>query len=207
MLAFPALLAVSLGGLTGCLSSISQTSARTLDKGQTEFTGSIGAVVLPPEDYAPPALPLAQVQVRHGLTDRVEIAGALSPSNVGARLKLGLVRSESETSGFSLSLEPGAGVYFLPTQAFNGAVEVSLPLYLGVRFGGGHEFTFGPRVGAVGPMRGGPWNPVIGGTAAFAFKVTDNFMLTPEIGLLTYLGAEDGTTWGPSFGLGFTWGR
>jgi hypothetical protein len=206
VLVLPAFLAVSLVGLMACPAGLSHTSARTLDHGSTEVTLSLGGMAAEHE-YSPPVLPLGGVQVRHGISDRIELGATLGTSGAGARMKVGLVRSESASSGFSLSVEPGATVFPLFREGTTPYATLQLPVHLGFRIGG-DELTLSPRVVySLHP----DISPTLyaGSSIGYSFSVGESIQLTPEFGLLVPVVEADPSAAPviPTFGLGFTWGR
>lgn len=202
----PAFAAASFAGLMGCATSLSQTSARTLDKGKTEVTASLGVLAPEQQAYAPPVLPAVLAQVRHGADEHLELGASIGPSGLGARIKVGLIRSESPTSGINVSLEPGASIMVAPWAPVDGFWDLTLPLHIGFLMGG-HELTLSPRVGTGGLFSEEQWTPYAGGSIAFAIRMSESFRLTPEVGLAVPLGEGARIPAMPSFSLGFTWGR
>lgn len=213
-----ALTALSLCSLltTGCLAAQTFTSARTLDQGKTEVTlVAAAAYTYTGSYYGQIPLPAFGAQVRHGLTDNLELGGTIGETGVAAQLKFGLLRSGTPDGGVSLAVAPAVGG--LP-RALSQGDQVSvhfnaeLPLLLGVHLGGGHELTLAPLArwtyGAQGHF------VAAGGTVGVALRLSDLFVLTPELGVMAPVaGAHPyGSNGGfsslvPSFGLGMTWGR
>lgn len=202
--------------LLGCPSVSSLTSARTLDEGQLQFVISptiSGVGTTGPEGTGVPMIPMAEGQFRYGITDNVELGGKLWLGGFAAHMKFGLVRSH-EDSGFNLSLDPGlsyAGISVGGATA--GAVYVYLPLLMGVRFGNGHEFTFGPRVV---PVLGGAFTSndgtsayavLAGGSLGASFNL-GALRLMPEVSLLADSGPDRGSQRAvfSQFSLGFAFG-
>lgn len=193
-------------GSTGCLGHQTATSARTLDAGRTEVTASAAV------DWI--VFPQGRLQVRHGLSDRVELGAGLGANGLSVHSKFGLVRSGAQD---------GANVAIGPTvHGFTGnlgghprtEMGAFLPLLLGVRIQG-NEVTLAPYVG---------WQRVIGvpdstttndhqtfyggATLGVAMRVGGSFLLTPELGLKVLTDAsQEYFSAIPTLGLSFTWGR
>ena len=189
-----------------CPAGFTHTSARTLDHRSTEVTLSLGGMPYEHE-YSPPVLPVGGVQVRHGISDRIELGATLGTSGAGARMKVGLVRSESESSGFNLSVEPGANVVPIFREGTHPVATLQLPVHIGFRFGG-DELTLSPRVVYyLHPEI----NPTLyaGSSIGYSFGVGESIQLTPEFGLMVPVNGTSPSAAPvlPTFGLGFTWGR
>lgn len=218
-----ALIALSFSSLltSGCLAAQSFTSARTLEQGKTEVT-VIAAAGFPNVEtgyggYAHLPAPSLGAQVRHGATEHLELGVTLGQQGLGGQLKFALLRSESPQAGASLSVAPAAILNPMALGQAGARLLFSgeLPLLLGIHLGGGHELTLAPLArwtyGAGGSFVSA------GGTLGVALRLSDIFVLTPEVGVMVPVMGEHPFDYRhsesvlgpvvPSFGLGMTWGR
>ena len=180
------LLAASL--LCGCPSVSMLGTARTVDKGKTQWAlglATTGTVFTrTPMSGQPFNIgPTVELAARHGLTDRVELGGRLWGSGVQVDGKFALLRAEKER-GLDLSLAPSAGVVVSPL----GNQVPNIPLQLAVLGGWGFDVvhvTVGMRLMDQIVFYQGPINTFWGGfNLGVALKLSDRIRLVPEIALL-----------------------
>lgn len=206
-LRFATLVALLMIG-AGCTAAQTFTSARTLDVGKTEVTLVAGAHPVYGQPYGTIPWPAVGAQVRHGLRDGLEIGGGLSWLGLTGNVKVALLRAGTSSAGLSLALALAAGFRPLALHEGNAPAggSVELPVLLGFHLGGGHEITLAPV--ARYSFGRGEQAVSAGGTLGMALRLSDAFVLTPELGLMVPLREENPRPpFIPSVGLGMTWGR
>lgn len=206
---------------TGCPTASSLTSARTLDKGTLEFTVAptfINAVSVRNDEGQAVAstvgIPSAEAQMRYGINDNLEVGAKLWLGGFAGHLKVGLLRSESETEGFNLSFDPGVSYAGIGgTGAGVGVLYLYLPVLAGYRFDG-HEIIIGPRIVPVlagvtlGSGTGSGMTVLAGGSMGVSLRLGESFRLHPEISLLSPVNQDgsDGAGAVAQLSLGFSFG-
>lgn len=174
-------------GLVGCASVTSLQTARPIGAGKTQFALEPGTwgVATGGSESSPATMPRLDLSVRHGVSDSVEIGGRLGGGGIELMSKFALSPPGSTVAvavapsvGGIIGLVPGSGLAFLTIQ---------VPLLLGVPFGEGSEFVFGPRLhnvflGAAGSV--GINILSLGGSAGVSLKVAETFRLFPEIAVV-----------------------
>lgn len=208
-LLLPSLLFATTFLVAGCQHVGHQSSARTLDAFQSRFVVATGAATWVDGDVVMLA-PAVQVRMHYGISDHVEVGISGGTDGLSILSKVALIRSQSESSGFNLALEPSLGA-----GSYGGKVmgTLRLPLLIGYRFGG-HEITLGPRVHFSGlpahissPGGSGRWPETglyAGGTLGGRIKTGAHFTISPEVGWLQPL-SDRGAMPIPIVNLGFSW--
>lgn len=191
---------------TGCAPALStMATARTLrpDEGQVwlavesqGFKREAGA------GGAPRLEPLQQFQVgvREGVTDSWETGVRFSPAGVELEQKLQLVRSPLEVAGIDVALSAGAGAAIWQLDewntAFAGRLRAELPVAF--RLPDTSQIILSPRalftrcVPAPDSDVRASNTLLVGGSAAFAWRVGSGY-LVPELSvLLTVMGPPEG---------------
>jgi hypothetical protein len=189
----------------GCTSLTSLTRARTLPPGQTE----VGLDLKGP-------FPLAELVVRRGMTDWLELGGRVGgfysvpvdSLSAMAEAKLQLRRSPEVDHGWDLALTSGMGYQSL---SYGGSTaqsaHLSGALLLGWNLGHGHQLVAGPRA-----VQAWLWDPnaqtvstlAYGLSLGVAFQLPRGLQLMPE-GALLYTRSTFNTAqgeWEPQLGLG-----
>lgn len=195
---------LSVVALTGCASVTSLQTARPIGVGKTQFALEPGTwgVSSGNSETDVATLPRVDLSVRHGVSDTVEIGGRLGAGGVELLSKFalsppgsGVAVAVAPSVGGIVGLVPGSGLAF---------VTIQVPLLIGVPFGEGSEFVFGPRVhnvflGAAGTV--GVNILSLGGSAGVSLKVSDSFRLFPEfavvypvVGAASALGSSSATS-------------
>lgn len=204
----------SVAFLCGCPSVSTMGMARTLDQGHGQLMMAAEAVDYPLStsvDGTPNRYVLPQVELagRYGLTDRLEIGGKAWLLGAGADLKIGVVRSEDMQRGVDVSIDPG--ISYLGINIGEGdasLVTLTLPVLVGINFGGGHQLVLGPKVVAsrAGSTGAFSTSASAGGSLGIAFKLMPNLRLLPEVAMTipVYESVPGATMPGPyvQFGLG-----
>ena len=174
--------------LCGCPSASLLGTARTMDKGKTQWAlelATTGTVFTRTPTSGQPFNigPTAELGTRHGLTDRVELGGRLWGSGVQVDGKFALLRTPDER-GLDLSLAPSAGVVVSPL----GNQVPNIPLQLAVLGGWGFDVvyvTVGARLMDQIVFYQGPINTFWGGfNLGVALKLSDRIRLMPEVALM-----------------------
>ncbi|HUB09839.1 MAG TPA: hypothetical protein VMB50_22745 [Myxococcales bacterium] len=214
-----------LGLSTGCPSFTLLKNARALDHGEFQFTAApevYGGVV--PTTAATPTggtlfLPQVELGARYGIVDGFDLGLKLYIAGIELDSTIQLVRG----GPVDLALEPGVGYFGI--QAGSGAssagfdaIPFQVPLLVGINFGPGHQFFFGPQVdpyvlivdaGGSGGSSATGVELFVGGTIGLSFKVGRLFRITPEIELMSPVyasvsvnGITGGGGAGSTFGTG-----
>lgn len=196
---------------TGCLAAQTFTSARTLDPGKTEVTLVAGVSNADPgAEFGRMPIPALGVQVRHGALDGFEFGGAVGQLGLTGQLKWALLRTGTAAGGVSVALSPAAGfnpLGFVQTYGeWPGLLSAEFPILLGLHVGGGHELTLAPR--ARWTYGSGHHAITAGVTLGMALRLSELFVLTPELGVMVPVRDDRAQApFIPSGGLGMTWGR
>lgn len=133
------LIALSLG----CASPLASQSARTMAKGRGQFAVELHEQALV-RRYSFTSYLMGGVSGRYGVTDRFELGGRFGPSGVELQTKAQLTAHEAKTI---VSVAPAVGwSAFDLNGTVLGAVNVSVPVLIGVDLGGSRELVLGPRL-------------------------------------------------------------
>ncbi len=167
-----------LGLLSGCTST---GMARTLNKGQVQVSLTPGVVTaLPAASYT---LPQAEVGVRYGVTDRLDVGARLFYPGVAVDTRVALLRSPTLDSGIDLTLAPTLSA-MLRGSSDDKQMSLELPLLVGLNPGAGVQFVLGPRVGlsaVVDPNGVGVSRGLVGGSLGVALPVGRWLRIVPEV--------------------------
>lgn len=190
-----ALLAPLALGVLGCPSFTTMGTARTIREGTTQFF--VAPEVVYVKEYniggtgLEPSVTYMQFELgaRHGVSESVEVGGKVWQLGFEIDTKLQLVRSQAESSGVDLAIDPGIG--YLTFGSTNGggnvsAIHLYLPLLVGFNLGGGSQLVVGPK--GVGQFfaGGGSSGTVIwaGSSLGLALKIGRSFRLLPEVSVM-----------------------
>ena len=197
------LLAVGWMGLalSGCVST---GMARTVNKGQLQVWATPSV-----HRYDGGLQPQAEVGVRYGVGERVDVGGrllALAPQidavGLAVDTRVGLLRAPSLDGGVDLTLAPTLAV--LPKgQSDDKQVLLELPLLVGLNPGAGVQVVLGPRVGTtfvVDPSSVGRLIPGVGGSLGVAVPIGSWVRLVPEVTVRSSL-SESPPTFQGSLGI------
>jgi len=174
--------------LCGCPSISLLGSARTLDKGKTQFAAGLsssGSVFTRTPMNGQPfnIAPQPELAVRHGVSDRVELGGRLWGTGLQADAKVALLRGPGDV-GFDVSVAPSLGVIWAPGENVVPSIPVQAAVLGGYRFGAG-EVTLGLRLFDQIVFYEGAVNQFWGGAnLGVALKLTDTVRLMPEVAVL-----------------------
>ena len=171
--------------LCACPTVSTLGSARTLDKGRTQVAvglSSLGSVYVrqPQGGRTPPLAANAEVAVRHGVRDGLELGGRLWGSGLMGEARLGLLRSDGQT-GFDLALHASLGVVYFPLE---GMIPSGLAQFAVL---GGYNVSGTQVFGGVRAMDRllwyqGPINTLnVGLTVGVSIQLTDTLRLVPEL--------------------------
>ncbi len=187
--------------MLGCTSYSTMQTARTLKPGQVRgyFAPSLYS------QQPPPSVPLVDWQrygtsvmefgARFGIKEDLDIGAKLWTFGVAMDAKFQLVRSVNENRGVDLAIAPGLGAQIPGT----GAPDWYLPLLIGLNFGQGHSFVFGPKASA-SFARLNPLDTLLLGTSLGAsIKTAPKLRLMPELTLLYPVGDRLSDTTGVNF--------
>lgn len=185
--------------LAGCPSFSTMGTARTLPVGKTQF------VVSPQAGYTKEwsiagldrrtdvVYPQFELGIHHGVTDDVEVGVKAWILGFEVDTKLQLLRSQSDSSGIDLAIDPGIG-YLGFTQAqttsatsltaSQNSLSFYLPLLVGFNFPDGNQLVLGPKLidQVILPSSDtGAGNVLWGGASlGYAWRI-GNFRLLPEV--------------------------
>jgi hypothetical protein len=184
------LLVSGVGGwlMSGCVST---GMARTLNKGQFQFSAAPGihsSVRL--GDLANSEVrPHAELGVRYGVTDRLDVGGRLFLSGAAVDTRIGLVRAPSLDRGVDLTLAP---ILSLTNRGTGDDKQLiaELPLLLGINPGAGIQVVIGPRVGTtfvVDPGTIGEPKAMVGTSLGVALPLGKWLRVVPEVTVHTFL--------------------
>lgn len=172
--------------LSGCVSS---GMARTVNKGQLQVSVVPGVHAIPSNsgarnDFAPHA----ELGVRYGVTNRLDVGARLFAPGAAVDVRLGLVRAPTLNRGIDLTLAPSLAVAVRGrSDDMYGLAE--LPLLLGLNTGGRLQVIIGPRAGlqfGVDPSGFGASQQVlVGSSLGLALPVGERVYIVPEVILRT----------------------
>lgn len=175
-------------GASGCVST---GMARPVDKGSLQVSISGGAVnvgSLDTREELPPyfvSIPQGDLNIRYGLTDRMDVGARLFPVGGAVDGRFALLRAPSLQRGIDLTLAPlilysrhGKGGW--GSEPF---MQLELPLLLGVNVRGS-QFVFGAKVGTYfGPekLQSDSFSPTLGTSLGVAIPIVSWLRIMPEI--------------------------
>jgi len=185
--------------LAGCPSFSTMGTARTLPVGKTQFVVSPQAAytkhwsIAGLDQGTDVVFPQFELGIHHGVTDDVEVGAKGWILGFELDTKVQLLRSQSESSGIDLAIDPGIG-YLGFTQgqslattsltASQNSLSFYLPLLVGFNFAGGNQLVLGPKIidqVILPSSETGAGNVLWGGASlGYAWKV-GNFRLLPEV--------------------------
>lgn len=197
-------LALLLALATGCQHVGNQSSARTLDKGKSRLSATVGGGTWSEEHRL---APIAQGRIQYGIEDHVEFTVSGGTDGLGGEVKVSLLRAPSALQGLNLSLAPGlsVGPSTWGSDPYGLRSTVQLPLYVGYRMGG-HELTLSPRFAYITTLGVHSTSALLGGATLGATFRMGGFTLTPEFGALhRLLWAGNVGALLPVVNLGFGW--
>ncbi len=187
------LLGAALAFASGCTSLSTLHTARPITAGTTQI-GINAAGWGAAGSGTHVTLPTFELQVRHGLSDMLDLGVKVYPIGVGADVNVALINTEN----FALSLDPGAsaiyfganndsifvGTFWLPVLADVVSTDV-LTLTVGPKFGFMYasatvsDTSSNSSASAVGTG----W--LLGGMAGLKFQFTERFGMMPELDVYT----------------------
>lgn len=210
------LIALHLAGaalVTGCPSMTTMGTARTLDVGETQF-------FIAPE-YSrfsmggqPLSEPTVELGGRYGITDEIEVGARVWLPGYAIDTKIALLRSESEETGWDLSIAPAVSYLGSMSGTAEGSgyelhvTTLYLPLLIGYNLGGGNSVVIGPRIAdqiwTTEDQEDTTANLLyVGSSLSFVWKVTDGIRIAPEVALAAPI-VESVPGFGTDVGVGAT---
>lgn len=183
---------LAVAALSGCASISNVQMADTLGKGNFQFglePGMLGAQSTRPGALASESayFPHVDVSARFGVSEGVDL---------GFRTGLSLIEFQGKFL-FTKPGDPHLAVSLAPTvgglvvgagSAAAGLINIGIPVLIGIKTAGGSELVLGPRLqnllafGTVGSGSGGAlYGLAAGGSVGFAWRLSDNFALLPEL--------------------------
>lgn len=177
--------------LAGCVSLSSVQTADTLGAGRIQVGIEPGVTGVASSQRVLPH-PLADVSVRYGAFERLDLGARLGQSGLELQLKWmatprgwPVLLSLAPFVGGNLIVEGGAG----RRPALGGpSFTAGLPLLVGVRLGA-HQLVLGPRVQLIAPVSNDPADPtmrfvLVGGSIGVALRVSRAVAVLPELAVL-----------------------
>jgi hypothetical protein len=192
-----AILAAAASALAGCASFSTMSTARTVERDQTqmwiapEFVGM--TIDTGTSNQQAIAVPQFEFGFRRGITDGAEIGAKLWLLGAAIESKFQLVRAATQDAGIDVAIAPGIGWLGFNSKGddFN-VVTGYLSLPVGINIPGGSQLVLTPkgiyqRYMARGPNSGGSSGDVtlmfVGGSAGFAWKLGTSYIL-PELSIM-----------------------
>ncbi len=179
--------------LAGCPSISVLGSARTLDKGRTRVAVALEGNAFvnpnpgPNRPEGPPAVPIVEVAVHRGVSDRVELGGRLWTFGLQLDSKFALFKSAPE-GGFDLAVMPTVGVAWRPAANAVPNIPVQVAVLAGYNFDGLHLWA-GPRLIDQIVFYQGPINTwSAGASAGVSIRMSPSVRLAPELSVVTPIG-------------------
>lgn len=190
----PLLLLVVLCLTQGCVAISSVQTADTLGRGRLQVgvePGVAGVVRAPP---GLSAAPVADVAVRYGVADRVDVGGRFGQSGLELALKAMLT---PRAWPLIVSLAPSASgqLRVSSTLEVTGQIlNLALPLLLGLRLGP-HQLVLGPRLHLLASLPADPNEAATrrfaaGGSLGVALRVSRAVTVLPELAVLAPLSPQ-----------------
>jgi hypothetical protein len=142
-------LALATLGLAGCPSISMMGTARTIPEGTYQYYAGASYGVLQDfavdEDGNPESMnvPSAELGIRYGVTDRIEVGAKIYGAGAEANAKFQVTRSPSLDRGFDLAVAPALSIYPWSKGVF-GWGHLAIPI--GFNVGGGNQLVLAPRV-------------------------------------------------------------
>ncbi len=199
--------------LCGCPSMTTMGTARTLDQGETQF------FVAP--EYSrfsmggqPLSEPTVEIGGRYGITDEVEVGARVWLPGYAVDTKIALLRSETEDSGWDLSVAPAVSYMGSMSGTAEGSgyelhvTTIYLPLLIGYNLGGGNSVVLGARLAdqiwTTEDQEDTTANLLyIGSSLSFVWKVAEGIRIAPEVALAAPV-VESVPGFGTDVGIGAT---
>lgn len=135
------------------------------------------------------AIPHVDASVRFGVSDRVDLGVRAGSSFLEFQSKF--MFTEPANPNLAVSIAPTLGGIFATdgSQSTMGAsnaagiLNLGVPVLVGFKLRGGHQVILGPRAQGLFVFSGGGATTILGlGTSVgFAWRLTDNFILLPEL--------------------------
>lgn len=197
----------------GCPSMTTMGTARTLDAGETQF------FVAP--EYSrfslggePLSEPTVEIGGRYGITDDVEVGARVWLPGYAIDTKIALLRSESEETGWDISVAPALSYLGSMSGTAEGSgyelhvTTLYLPLLMGYNLGGGNSVVLGARIAdqiwTTEDQADTTANLLyVGGSLSFVWKVADGIRIAPEVALAAPI-VESVPGFGTDVGIGAT---
>jgi hypothetical protein len=174
--------------LTGCYSFSTLGRARVLERGRVELFGAPALLAVPSNNGAF-LRPVADVGVRYGLEENVELDARVTTLGLTAGPRIQLRRAEGG-GGIDVLLAP-AVAFTYPQK-----VAIELPIVAGWNARGEDQLIVAPRMvyQARLDVPGAPPASFLlaGASVGYAWKISPRWTLMPEVALLTQLYAQPG---------------
>jgi hypothetical protein len=173
----------------GCASMSNVQTADTLGKGNFQaaiepglWGGASAAGVA--------AIPHVDASVRFGVSERVDLGVRAGSSFLELQSKF--MFTDPENPLWAGSIAPTLGGIFasgssqasMGSSNATGIFNLGVPVLVGLKLRGGHQIILGPRVQTLLVFGSGSPTTVIlglGSSVGFAWRLTDNFILLPEV--------------------------
>lgn len=185
--------------LAGCPSFSTMGTARTLPPGNTQLVVSPQAAytkrwsIAGLEQRTDVVFPQLELGIHHGVTENVEVGAKIWVLGFEVDTKLQLGRSQSDSSGIDIAIDPGIGYLgFTQGQGIGttslttsqNSLSLYLPLLVGFNFAGGNQLVLGPKIIEqiiLPSSQTGAGNVLWGGASVgYAWRF-GNFQLLPEV--------------------------
>lgn len=175
----------------GCASYSTRLSPRPIPKGETELGLSADLWLSERKTQGRAILPVAEMSLRYGLSDRVDIGGKINLLGGELNAKVALLRNDV----VAIAVAPGAGLQLSAVNSDNlndlliGTFH--LPVLAGVRLGDSAEVIVGGKLllhVPAGTGNDGGVNPgdlifLPGGVLGLRLILSENFALFPELNI------------------------
>lgn len=188
-------LLTALALLSGCVAISSVQTADTLGPGRLQVGLEPGVAGV--AQQGPPSLvlaPAADVAVRYGVFERLDVGGRFGQSGLELQAKV-MVTPAAWPVAVSLAPQLAGQLRFASTLAVTGQIlNVGLPLLIGVRLGP-HQLVLGPRLHLFSTLpadaqEGGSRLLAAGGSLGVALRVSRAVAVMPEVALLVPIAAQ-----------------
>ena len=175
--------------LTGCPSFSTMGLARPLKPGSMQIViapEAEGGTINGPTGQATGFVPQGELALRYGVNDWFELGAKIWLIGAALEGKFGLLRSPTMDGGLDLSVAPSLS--YLGITSSSGTLSlstISVPLLVGINFGG-NQLVLAPKVvDVIGAGPGGISHLITVGTSlGLALKLGPEFRLMPEITLI-----------------------
>jgi hypothetical protein len=173
----------------GCASYSTRLSPRPIPKGETELGLSADLWVSERKTQGRATLPVAEMSLRYGLSERVDIGGKINLLGGELTAKVALLRNDV----VAIAVAPGAGLQLSAANTDNNndllIGTFHLPVLAGVRLGDSAEAIIGGKLllhvpagtGTDGGVNPGDLIFLPGGVLGLRLILGDNFALFPEL--------------------------